>query len=45
MGDAVTDRWWDRGAVAGELGAEVRVCAPPDWAERPADWSGEGSER
>jgi hypothetical protein len=19
------------------LGAEVRVCAPPDWAERPAD--------
>ena len=27
------------------LGAEVRVCAPPDWAERPADWSGEGNER
>ena len=22
------------------LGVEVRVCAPPDWAERPADWSG-----
>ena len=27
------------GAVAA-LGVEVRVCAPPDWAERPADWSG-----
>ena len=26
------------------LGAEVRVCAPPDWAEWPAD-SPEGSER
>jgi hypothetical protein len=22
------------------LGAEVQVCAPPDWAERPADSSG-----
>src|ERR1700675_190488 len=22
------------------LGAEGRVCAPPDWAERPADSSG-----
>jgi hypothetical protein len=27
------------------LGAEVRVCAPPDWAERPADSSEEGNER
>ena len=27
------------------LGVEVRVCAPPDWAQRPADWSGEGSQR
>ena len=26
------------------LGAEVRVCAPPDWAERPADWSGRQRE-
>src|SRR6266566_1880368 len=26
------------------LGAEVRVCAPPDWAERPAD-SSEGRQR
>src|SRR5215475_6708999 len=26
------------------LGAEVRVCAPPDWAERPADLS-EGGQR
>jgi hypothetical protein len=26
------------------LGAEVRVCAPPDWAERPADSSREGNE-
>ena len=26
------------------LGAEVRVCAPPDWAERPADPS-EGRQR
>ena len=26
------------------LGAEVRVCPPPDWAERPADWS-EGRQR
>jgi len=25
------------------LGAEVRVCAPPDWAERPAD-SSEGRQ-
>jgi hypothetical protein len=21
-------------------GAEVRVCALPDWAERPVDWAG-----
>jgi hypothetical protein len=27
------------------LGAEVRVCAPPDWAERPADPSEGSSER
>ena len=26
------------------LGAEVRVCPPPDWAERPAD-SSEGRQR
>jgi hypothetical protein len=26
------------------LGAEVQVCAPPDWAERPAD-SSEGRQR
>ena len=26
------------------LGAEVRVCALPDWAERPAD-SSEGRQR
>ena len=26
------------------LGAEVRVCAPPDWAERLAD-SSEGRQR
>ncbi len=26
------------------LDAEVRVCAPPDWAERPAD-SSEGRQR
>jgi hypothetical protein len=26
------------------LAAEVRVCAPPDWAERPAD-SAEGRQR
>jgi hypothetical protein len=26
------------------LGVEVRVCAPPDWAERPAD-SSEGRQR
>ena len=26
------------------LGSEVRVCAPPDWAERPAD-SSEGRQR
>ncbi len=26
------------------LGAEVRVCAPPDRAERPAGWS-EGRQR
>ena len=26
------------------LGAEVRVCAPPEWAERPAD-SSEGRQR
>ena len=26
------------------LGAEVRVCAPPGWAERPAD-SSEGRQR
>jgi hypothetical protein len=26
------------------LGAEVRVCVPPDWAERPAD-SSEGGQR
>ena len=26
------------------LGAEVRVCAPPDSGERPADWS-EGRQR
>ena len=26
------------------LGAEVRVCTPPDWAERPAD-SSEGRQR
>jgi len=26
------------------LGAEVRVCAPPDWAERSAD-SSEGRQR
>ncbi len=26
------------------LGAEVRVCAPPDWAERPVD-SSEGRQR
>ena len=25
------------------LGAEVRVCAPPDWAERPVDSSREGN--
>lgn len=24
------------------LGAEVRVCVPPDWAERPAESSGGG---
>ncbi|WP_433237373.1 hypothetical protein ACQPYK_28750 [Streptosporangium sp. CA-135522] len=27
------------------LGAEVRVCVPPDWAKRPAGSSGEGDER
>jgi hypothetical protein len=27
----------------GALGAEVRVCARPDWAERPAD-SSEGRQ-
>jgi vancomycin aglycone glucosyltransferase len=26
------------------LGAQVRVCAPPDWAERPARQR-EGNER
>jgi hypothetical protein len=26
------------------FGAEVRVCASPDWAERPAD-SSEGTQR
>jgi hypothetical protein len=26
------------------LGAEVRACAPPEWAERPAD-SSEGRQR
>ena len=27
------------------LGADVRVCAPSDWAERPTDTSEGGNER
>ena len=33
-----------RGDVGPLVGLAVRVCAPPDWAERPADWS-EGRQR
>jgi vancomycin aglycone glucosyltransferase len=34
MGRAGTpNRWWDSRCSCGALGAEVRVCAPPDFAE------------
>ena len=33
-----------RGDVGPLVGLAVRVCAAPDWAERPADWS-EGRQR
>lgn len=45
--------YWGRGEVGPlvglavglrALGAEARVCAPPDWAKRPAD-SSEGRQR
>jgi vancomycin aglycone glucosyltransferase len=35
MGGAGTsNRWWDSPVRLHKLGARVRVCAPPDWAER-----------
>jgi len=44
MGDAVTKPLVGLAVRLRALGAEVQVCAPPDWAERPADWS-EGRQR
>ena len=32
-----SNRWWDSRCGCGALGAEMRVCAPPDCAEQLAE--------